>query len=397
MIGKVINAGFSFVRRGFGWLLRKYRAGRAFQIALQKLWRKEKQWDVPWYERKFRWWPRGFLSRSVILYELEQGNDPNAYVTDVHRYFRTKNMVHARLQDIINNKFSTHLLLQAMGVPSAELVGLHSRGLVHYFPEEGRDSVEDYLLKMEPGERVFFKVLAGAEGNNIYAVERRAKLLWLVNNKELKLNKAAKIIKDQTKPMIIERGLKQHPDQEALFPHSINTLRVLTMVDLDSQSEPFIAMAVQRIGCDRSAPADNWTRGGLSARIDLRTGRLSRATRLPDEDRKDWFDNHPDTGARITGQKVPYWDEVYDLVMHCARSLSFMEYIGWDIVIGPDGPMVLEANINTGVNVMQSHAPLLADPRVRKYYNRRGVKTRLLKEVEASVDNAPSEPEIEEV
>ena len=75
---------------------------------------------------------------------------------------------------------------------------------------------------------------------------------------------------------------------------------------------------------------------------------------------------------------IPMWQEVHDLVLHSARSLSFMEYIGWDMVISPEGPVVLEANVNTGLNVMQSHAPLFDDPRVRNYYSKRGVKTRLL-------------------
>jgi hypothetical protein len=85
------------IRAPFGWAFRKYRAARVLQIALKKLWRKEMTWDVPLNKRRPRWWLKGFLSRSAILYELEQGNDPDRYVTDLHRYFRTKNMVHARL------------------------------------------------------------------------------------------------------------------------------------------------------------------------------------------------------------------------------------------------------------------------------------------------------------
>ena len=383
------------IRAPFGWAFRKYRAARVFQIALKKLWRKEMQWDVPLTKRKPRWWLKGFLSRSAILYELEQGNDPARYVTDVHRYFRTKNMVHARLQDIINNKLSTHLLLRSMDIRSPELIGVYSRGLVHFFPAEGRMPVADYLESMEQDETVFFKVLAGAEGNNIHAVQRTSDATWAVDGVDRNRASAASVFTRVTKPMIIERGLVQHPDQAALFDASVNTLRVLTMVDLDKGSEPFIAMAVQRIGCRRSAPADNWTRGGLSARIDLETGTLSRATRLPDGDVKEWFDQHPDNGAQITGMQVPLWDEVRDLVLHAARSLSFMEYIGWDIVVSPDGPIVLEANINTGLNVMQSHAPLFDDARVRTYYSRRGVKTRLL--AEAPAENGTTESVVEEV
>jgi hypothetical protein len=59
---------------------------------------------------------------------------------------------------------------------------------------------------------------------------------------------------------------------------------------------------------------------------------------------------------------------------------------------------VLEANINTGLNVMQSHAPLFDDPRVRNYYSRRGVKTRLLAEApgDGSPVNGDTAPVVEE-
>src|SRR5699024_4083826 len=205
------------IRAPFGWAFRKYRAARVFQIALKKLWRKEMQWDVPLTKRKPRWWLKGFLSRSAILYELEQGNDPARYVTDVHRYFRTKNMVHARLQDIINNKLSTHLLLRSMDIRSPELIGVYSRGLVHFFPAEGRMPVADYLESMEQDETVFFKVLAGAEGNNIHAVQRTSDATWAVDGVDRNRASAASVFTRVTKPMIIERGLVQHPDQAALF------------------------------------------------------------------------------------------------------------------------------------------------------------------------------------
>lgn len=358
------------------WSYRKYRAFRVSLTALKKLARKEREWEVDWRQRKPQWWLRGFLSRSAVLYELDR-NDPALYVSDMHRYFRTKKMVHAQIQEIINNKLSTHLLLASMDIPSPELLGVYWRQMIHRFPQEGRVPVQTYLEEMAPGDRLFFKVFAGAEGKNIFAVTRTDRRRWTINGTVFDAAGAARVFLDQEdRPLIIERGLTQHPEEDALYPNSVNTVRVLTMIDVKG-GDPFIAAAVQRIGCRRSEPADNWTRGGLSARIDLGTGRLSQATRLPDGDVKEWFSEHPDTGARIEGVRVPHWEEILDLVMHSANVLSFMEYVGWDIVITPDGPLVLEANINTGLNVLQSHQPLMADPRVRAYYNARGVRTGL--------------------
>ncbi|WP_166354821.1 sugar-transfer associated ATP-grasp domain-containing protein [Phytoactinopolyspora limicola] len=355
---------------------RRYRNVKVRWTAIRKLIKKEREWDAPLRMRRPRWWIKGFLSRSAILYDLDH-NDPAEYVSDLQRVYRTKRMVHERLQDVINNKLTTHLLLGTMDIRSAELLGVYWRRAVHRFPGEERVELPVYLTRMRIAQQVFFKVLSGAEGKNIFAVKRVDEATWAVNGVAKDLDETVGVFYVQNRPLIVEEGLEQHAKQHALYPHAVNTIRVLTMIDVTNGHTPFIATAVQRIGTDGSAPADNWSRGGLSAKIDLDTGQLGRATRLPQGDTVEWFDAHPDTGAPISGVEVPYWSEVRDLVLHSARVLSFMEYIGWDIVVTPDGPVVLEANINTGMNVLQAHQPLFTDRRARAYYAERGVTTDL--------------------
>lgn len=387
-VRRTLGAGMRRGRSSLGSVRRKYRAGRRLLRELRKLWRKELQWPVPLRMRRPAWWLRGFLSRSSVLYDLDH-NDHGRYVSDLQRVFRTKRMVNERLQDVINNKFTTHLLLRAMDVRSPELLGLYSRGAVHPFPGDARIDLETYLTSLPQGETVFFKVLAGAEGKNIFALTRLDADSMRVNTDVVSMRVALALMRAQDRPFVIERGLEQHSVISGLYPGSVNTVRALTMLDVTNNNEPFIALAVQRIGCRRSEPSDNWSRGGLSARIDLDTGELTAATRLPDSNVKEWFDVHPDTGDQISGVQLPYWAETRELVLHAANVLSFMEYVGWDIVIGPDGPLVLEANINTGVNVLQSHQPLFTDPRVRAFYAERGVRTELGDESAAEVVDEP--------
>lgn len=364
----------------------RYRSGRLRWTAIRKLIKKEREWEAPLRLRRPRWWLKGFLSRSAILYDLDH-NDPAQYVSDLQRVYRTKRMVHERLQDVINNKLTTHLLLGTMDIRSAELLGVYWRRAVHRFPHEERVELPEYLGRLRTEQQVFFKVLAGAEGKNIYAVKRLSDERWAVNGAEKSLDETVDVFYAQSRPLIVEEGLEQHPKLSALYPHTVNTIRTLTMIDVNNGHRPFIAMAVQRIGTRPSEPADNWSRGGLSAQVDLDTGQLGRATRLPGRDEVEWFDTHPDTGAPITGVEIPYWAEIRDLVLHSARVLSFMEYIGWDIVVTPDGPVVLEANINTGMNVLQAHQPLFTDARARAYYAERGVTTDLpLEPLPADID-----------
>src|SRR5690606_17239994 len=257
--------------------------------ATRKLAAKEREWRVPLRLRKPRWWLKGFLSRSAVLYQLDR-NDPDQFISDLQRVYKTKRMVHARLQDVINNKLTTHLLLGAMDIPSARLLGVLWRGAVHCFPGEERVPLPDYLLGLEPGRRVFFKLIAGAEGQNIHAVQRIADDGWRVSGEAMDLDRAlVELTERRQRPMIVEEGLAQHPKLQALYPASVNTIRVLTMLALPAHL-PFIVRAVQRIGPRRSGTVDNWSRGGMSALIDLDTGQLGRASRLPEGAELEWFD-----------------------------------------------------------------------------------------------------------
>ena len=340
----------------------------------RKFLRKEFGWDAPLTDRRPLWWRKGFLSRSVIVYDLEN-NDPSLYVNDVQRYTRTKRMVSPFLQEVLDNKFSFFLLVNNLGLKSdvVPLLGLHSRGRVHRFPSAERIPLEEFLrttLEAEP--RVFVKPLRGAEAKGVRSL-RRAESGYRMDGNPASLEEIRNWVEGFNKPLLFERAVAQHEFQAAINPHATNTLRVLTMPDLASDEEPFIVAAAHRFGTERSGHVDNWVKGGLSAAIDVESGSLSQAAQLPDENTLDWFTHHPDTGTQIEGAQVPFWEETKELILDAARRLSFMEYIGWDIIISPTGPVILEANINSGMNVLQVHGPLLADPRVKAYYAKRGV------------------------
>lgn len=362
-----------FVKRALGFYRRKRTTLKLASWEVRKLARRERQWQVPLSTRRPRWWMRGFLSRSAVLYDLDEQNHAG-YLSDFQRVFRAKRMVHPQLQEAINNKWTAHLLLTSIEVPCPELLGLCSRGRVHSFPGHETASMSDFLMSLPEGRKLFFKALAGAEGKNIHVVAKAGDGTYELDSARATVESIVAFFNTQNHPFIIEVPIPQHEGLNALYAGSVNTIRALTMPDVTGGDEIFIVAAVQRIGSNRSKPSDNWSRGGLSAPIDLDTGTLGRATRLPDTGEKEWFTAHPDTGAPIEGVELPLWEETKNLILSTANKLSFMEYIGWDIALTPDGPIVLEANINSGVNVFQTHGPLLLDPRVRAYYASRNVK-----------------------
>src|SRR5690625_3164871 len=234
----------------------------------RKFWRKEFRWKVSPLQRRPLWWRRGFLSRSVTLYELDK-NNPDDYVTDVQRYTRTKRMVHPHLQEILDNKFSFFLLMNQLGLSSdvVPLLELYIRGGLHVFPSDERVPLKEFLEhRLEQDRKVFVKPIHGAEGRWVRAIRKTADG-YVMNGEPVTMEEIRGWIERRARPMIFEAGIPQHDFQARLNPEATNTIRILTIPDMDKGREPFIARAVHRIGTELSGHIDNWTQGGLSAQI----------------------------------------------------------------------------------------------------------------------------------
>lgn len=172
---------------------------------------------------------------------------------------------------------------------------------------------------------------------------------------------------------ILCRFVRQSGFFSNLYPHTTNTLRVACMRDPDG--EPFIASAALRLGTRKSGGVDNFGRGGLACSVDVGIGVLADAVEhfADSPSRPGVFAAHPDTGSAIAGQALPGWAAARDQSLQLMRAMPFINYVGWDIVVTDAGPVFLEGNNYTGVRLLQSRAGLLADPRVRDFYERFGI------------------------
>ncbi len=135
---------------------------------------------------------------------------------------------------------------------------------------------------------------------------------------------------------LVEERVANHPVMDELHPSSLNCLRLNTVKTADGlwhQLRPSVRMG--RGG----SHLDGLSVGGLFAGIDD-DGRMGIAYSKSGET----FEEHPDTGARIKGRDVPYFDEAVALARKASQTFGFMATIGWDVGLTPDGPMILEGN-----------------------------------------------------
>jgi len=173
-------------------------------------------------------------------------------------------------------------------------------------------------------------------------------------------------------PLLLTPFVQQAAYARRIAPFSGNTIRVLTLRD---EAGPFIARAVHRFGTPQTAPTDNWSRGSLCAKVDLQTGELSKAAKHPRRTggALAWVSRHPDTDAPIEGTAVPRWSQMREELLRALEDLPEFLYVGWDVLVTEEGFWVLEGNMNTELNALQVHGPLLEDARVRAFYERHNI------------------------
>lgn len=86
---------------------------------------------------------------------------------------------------------------------------------------------------------------------------------------------------------------------------------------------------------------DNFCAGGIAAGIDLKTGKIN--TTAIDK-KKHRYKEHPVSKVKLVGFKIPYWKESIDLVKKCYNLIPTVRYIGFDVAITKDGPIIVEGN-----------------------------------------------------
>lgn len=222
----------------------------------------------------------------------------------------------------------------------------------HYFAEYIRRpwcvntkvSLEEFRTIFKDSKRIIYKPVGGHCGYGIEAFEVNDDNMEDVYKHLLSLPEA-----------VIEEYIVQHEKMKSLSPSSVNSLRFVT---ISSKSVPVggegktleVIYSIVRIGRGGSI-VDNLHSGGMVANVNLETGVLE--THGSDHENHVYI-THPDTGTVIKGFEVPYFKEALEMVKEAIETKQVEGYIGWDIAISENGPMLLEINNRPGADGLQT-------------------------------------------
>jgi hypothetical protein len=141
---------------------------------------------------------------------------------------------------------------------------------------------------------------------------------------------------------VLDEFIVQHPEMSTLYPDAVNTVRIITFLDTETDRVHLLA-AVLRIG--NGDVIDNFASGGMFTMLDDEGVAM-----YPGVDKQsNVYPTHPATGTWIVGFPVPMYDRVLDLAASLARRTPEAPYVGWDIALTPSGPVVIEGNHNSSV------------------------------------------------
>lgn len=163
---------------------------------------------------------------------------------------------------------------------------------------------------------------------------------------------------------VLQERLFNHPQLAGVAGNGLCTVRMVTYQPASGPAACLMATLRMPTG---SAMVDNINAGGLAAPVDLDTGVAGRA--YSKDMTAGGHDVHPTSGAPIAGFRLPCWTDVVALSNRAQDAFAWMPFIGWDVVIGPSGPFLLEANPVWSADVLQiPHGRPLGDTQFTPVY-----------------------------
>lgn len=153
----------------------------------------------------------------------------------------------------------------------------------------------------------------------------------------------------ENKMFLAEETITQHPVMNKLCERSVNTIRVVTIVS--DTGKPHLIYALIRIGSGKN-DVDNVTSGGMYTLLSPE-GKITHPCFC--DKTVTYYTEHPFTGCPFIGFEVPYFKEAVELCCKAALVEKRIRYVGWDIAITPNGPVLVEGNSLPGYDMPQNH------------------------------------------
>jgi len=281
------------------------------------------------------------------LWEVDRADWKYYYGSNYHPHQRMRIAAALKQQDyriMFVDKFLCTMYSQGMGIPSPQTYGIVDPA------EDYRDRIRNWF-EQSSAKGLIIKPLYGRGGLGI-VIARMSGDSIIIQTPTASVPLETFVLEDRS---VVQELMRQDPRMSVFSPHSVNTLRLITM--LTKQNEVILVNGSMRSGVGASF-VDNWSAGGVSVGVDCERGVLKKFA----FDRK-WrrFAAHPTSGAVFEGYPIPEWDRVRAAAVSIQKAFSFYRLLGLDLAIGVGGePLLIEINGSPDLAALEQKAgPLL--------------------------------------
>lgn len=209
--------------------------------------------------------------------------------------------------------------------------------------------LEKFLSFVDGKDKFIYKPIGNAQGMGIVVFDD--------------LSEPEKVYKEVLalgQEAILEAWIEQHEALSEVYAQAINCLRIITFRKDDDVH--FLAGGVTWGNGKKIA---NASASGIVSPVNFDTGILEK----PAADFSgSVYEKHPITGVNMVGMQLPYWEETKQMLKNAAKEIPQVAYIGWDIAITPNGPVLIEGNTTPGYRYYQIPAHMENKTGNRKVY-----------------------------
>lgn len=265
----------------------------------------------------------GYLDYRVFGFVNNRGARRKTFMTSYHNIALTRQFNDLQCYDLLNDKIQfCRKWNDFLGRPWLDLRSSTAEELAELFDSQGT---------------VFVKPAMEFGGKGV-------EKLTLVPDTDVAALRARLLEEGR---VLAEGAIVQHPELARLCPSSVNTLRMVTLL-LDG--EPRLLYALIRVGSGKSS-VDNISSGGMYTLIGD-DGVLHYPAFC--DKTSEFYEAHPVTGEPFVGFAVPCYPEAVQMCLQAAKVEPRLGYIGWDVAVTPEGPVLVEANNLPGYDMVQN-------------------------------------------
>jgi len=207
-------------------------------------------------------------------------------------------------------------------------------------------------LSQEKKTDLFLKPVEGGSGKDCYILEYQSNggpsLRAAKGSLDFKQTLTFLENRTRKKEYLIQEKLENHRSISCLTNGSMTSCRINTYFNSDNTSSVLSAIFLMPAG---NMIVSNAVRGGLVSAVDIETGKIGSAIFLRNHSKP--IDKHPDGGGTITGTRLPFWDKVIPICLEAHKYFCETPFIGWDIALTSNGPILLEGNADWSIELWQ--------------------------------------------